>query len=225
MASGPFKLQDSPVPGPLTSRDHLVPSQAYEKSKGRGKCASLLHQTCPTAGVRSAKYPEVLFGNWTEATPSCRAHPRPLLHRKKELHSGHAAPILPADSTKNISILPAKPTSQQLPPKQAGGKNWNSHSSPAPSDLRFRNRGREALQLVCVASGSLVGALGVLVPTRTATPTLTSCFSWVPGGGAQTAGPRVACGRTALHWQWVNELSRVATQSLPSHTAQVLRSW
>lgn len=195
MASGPFKLQDSPVPGPLTTRDHVVPSQAHEKSKRRrsAQASSLRHVQQLASGQPSTLRCCLATGQRPLLPVVLTPGPAPQRKaRKKGLHSGHAAPMLPADSTKNISILPAKPTSQQLPPKQAGGKNWNTHSSPAPPDLRFRNREREALQLVLVASSSLVGAWGVQPPTSMATPTLTSCFSWGPGGGAQTAGPRVA---------------------------------
>lgn len=155
MASGPFKLQDSPDLGPLTSWDHLVPSQAHEKSKRRrsAQASSLRHVQQLASGQ-----PSTLANGQRPLLPVVLT-PGPAPQRKtrkKGLHSGHAAPMLPADSTKNISILLAKPTSQQLPPKQAGGKNWNTHSSPAPPDLRFRNREREALQLVLVARGSLV---------------------------------------------------------------------
>lgn len=85
----------------------------------------------------------------------------------------------------DISILPAKPLSQRLPPRQ--GKELE-RSALALSHLGFRNEETEALQLVLAAEDFLVGAP-------------------VYAGPHQTGWP--SSGHHALHGGWEEVLRRL----------------
>lgn len=148
-------------------------SWAHKKSEGRREFTRLLPQTCTTACIRSAKCP-----------PRCclATGQRPLLpvvltpgpcSTEKGQKEGAAlrtrSPRAPGrQRCELISILPAKPASQQLPANRRGTEP--KPSTPAPSDLRLCNREREAVQLVLVASDPLARPWCVCEPPPDSRP-------------------------------------------------------
>lgn len=120
------------------------------RGEERAQASPIRHAWQHASGQPDA--PEVLPGNWTEATP-CHVRPGiPLCRESAEKgpHSGRVGPHTPCRWPETlISILPEKPSSQQLPPRQAGGRNWNALTSSIPLQIQRQGEGGSAGCLRC----------------------------------------------------------------------------
>ena len=136
------------------------------RGEERAQASPIRHAWQHASGQPDA--PEVLPGNWTEATP-CHVRPGiPLCRESAEKgpHSGQAGPHTPCRWPETlISILPEKPSSQQLPPRQAGGRNWNALTSSIPLQIQRQGEGGSAGCLRCQGHWPWgPGGGGLLVP-------------------------------------------------------------
>lgn len=121
------------------------------RGEEKAQASPIRHARQHASGQPNA--PEVLPGNWTEATPSCHVCPGAPLRREsaeKGPRSGQAGPHTPRRWPRAlISILPEKPASQQLPPRQAGGRNRKAPTSPIPLQIQIQGEGGSAVCLRC----------------------------------------------------------------------------
>lgn len=176
---------------------------------------SLPHQACTTAYVTSAKYPP----RGCLATGLRPLLPVVLTQSPRSTQKGWGegaelrtcSPCAPGRQHRGlINILPKAHISAAATQTE---ENLNAPHSPSP--LGLRNQEREALQRVLVAKDS-GGGLVCAGRHQNSWP-CSGHHHALHGlkGGAQAIGPRWAEGQTALH-SVVNELSCVATQSLPT---------